>query len=62
EKYKTHIPIKRIAILQHLPIGQVWNITYVTQSFNTLNIKINAETKEIVSDKLVSIVQFGPTS
>jgi len=62
EKYKDQLPIKRIAILQHLPLGQVWNITYVTQAFKTLNIKIDSKTKKIVSDKLVSIVELGPTS
>ncbi|MFC1728012.1 hypothetical protein ACFLZ7_00940 [Nanoarchaeota archaeon] len=58
EKYKTEIPIKRIIILQNLEVGQVWNITYVTQSMQTLNIKIDSETGEIKSDKLVSLLEF----
>lgn len=59
EKYKDQVPLKNIAILQHLDVGQVWNITFVTQSFKTLNIKINSTSGEIVSDKLVAIIEFG---
>ena len=62
EKYKAQLPVKKIAILQHLPAGQVWNITFLTQSFKTLNIKIDSETREIVSDKLVSIISQDSTS
>jgi len=58
-KYKEEIPIKKIAILQHLPVGQVWNITFVAQTFKTLNIKIDSETRKVVSEKLLSIVEFG---
>ena len=56
QKYSAQIPVKRIAILQHLPVGQVWNITCLTQSFKTLNIKIDSGTKKIVSDSLISVV------
>lgn len=59
EKYKEHEPVKEIAILQHLPEGQVWNITFVTKAFKTLNIKIDSKTGDVVSDKLVSIMEFG---
>ncbi len=55
EKYSAHIPIKKIIILQNLDLGQVWNITYVTQSFKTLNIKINSETGEILKYDLVDL-------
>ena len=58
EKYKTQIPAKKIVILQHLDVGQVWNITYITQSMQTLNIKIDSETGEIKSDKLISLIEF----
>jgi hypothetical protein len=55
DKYKQHIPMKEIVILQNLEVGQVWNITYVTQSFETLNIKVDAETGKVVEDKLHQI-------
>jgi len=62
EKYPVHVPLKKIAILQHLPAGQVWNITFLTQSFKTLNIKIDSETKKIISENLVSIISQDSTS
>ena len=57
DKYNADSAVKKIAILQHLPLGQVWNITFVTSTFKTLNIKIDSETKKVVSDKLVSLIQ-----
>ncbi|MBN2422400.1 hypothetical protein JXB41_04170 [Candidatus Woesearchaeota archaeon] len=55
KKHPKHEPIKKIYIIQHLSEGQIWNVTYVTQTFNTLNIKIDSETGKIVSDNLVSL-------
>ncbi len=57
EKYPAHLPSKKIIILQSLPIGQVWNITYVTQTFNTLNIKLDSGNGEVLKDELLSIFQ-----
>jgi len=57
KEYQAEKPIKIIAILQHLD-QQLWNITFVTISFKTLNIKINAETGEIKSHDLKSLVDF----
>jgi len=59
DKYPSDSPIKKIAILQHLPIGQVWNITFVTATFKTLNIKVDSQFGKVVSDKLISIAEFG---
>ena len=58
DKYKGHDPIKKIVILQNLDMGQVWNITYVTQTFKTLNIKINSETGEIVKYDLIDLFKI----
>jgi len=58
EKYSKEIPLKTIAILQHLDLGQVWNITFVTRSFNTLNIKIDSESGKVLKDGLVSFMEF----
>lgn len=54
--YPQEKPMKEIVILQKLDIGQVYNITFVTQTFNTLNIKIDAKTGEIKSHKLMSLM------
>jgi hypothetical protein len=53
EKYSAHSPFKKVVILQNLDVGQVWNITYITNSFKTLNMKIDAETGEIKKDELI---------
>ena len=47
--------MKEVVILQNLDVGQVWNITYITKSFQTLNIKIDAETGDVLEDKLHQI-------
>ena len=58
KKYPNSKPFKRIVILQNLDVGQVWNITYVTQTFETLNIKINAHTGKVTEDKIHKIFEF----
>lgn len=59
EEYSTETPIKIIAILQALEGHQVWNLTFLTQNFNTLNFKIKADTGRILEKKLVSLMQLG---
>jgi len=56
-KYPAMSPLKQIVLLQHLNVGQIWNITYVTASFNTLNIKIHAKKGKILEDKIITLVQ-----
>ncbi|MBI4453206.1 hypothetical protein HY636_01030 [Candidatus Woesearchaeota archaeon] len=56
EKYAREIINQNILILQHLDIGLVFNITFITAAFNTLNIKINAETGEVIEDSLARLV------
>ncbi len=58
EKYKTSA-MKSFMILQKLKeYGQVYNITFITQSFSTLNVKINAETGEAVKHELASLMDY----
>lgn len=58
EKYSQHKPIKTIMILQNINIGQVWNITYITNAYKTLNIKLNSKTSAVISDELIEMFQF----
>lgn len=59
EKYKSEIPLKIIMLIQnHNKLGNIWNITYVTESFKTLNIKIDAASGKIVRDELIELFQF----
>ena len=57
-KYPREIITKRIIILQHLE-KQVYNITLVSMSFNILNIRIDANTGEVIKDNIQSIISLG---
>ena len=59
EKYPKEASIKIIAILQNTEkFGTVWNITFITESFNILNIKIAASNGKILEEKLEPIISF----
>ena len=59
ENYPKEVVDKTIAILQNLEeFGNVWNITFITRSFNTLNIKMNAGNSKVLKHKLSSIFEF----
>ena len=58
-KYPKELVNKTIAILQNLEkYGTIWNITYVTHSFNTLNIKVNVENGKIIHHSIESLMSF----
>lgn len=56
--FPREFPKKIIAILQNLSMGLVYNVTYVTSSFATLNIKIDAHSGEIKNAQLIPIISF----
>ena len=59
KKFPAQKPIKIISILQHLPeLGTVWNVTYVTTNFSTLNFKISSENKKILDTKETKLFEF----
>tara|TARA_Y100000310_G_scaffold342247_1_gene444655 strand:+ start:63058 stop:63552 length:495 start_codon:yes stop_codon:yes gene_type:complete len=59
EKYPKELANKTIIILQNLKeYGNVWNITLVTHTFKTLNIKISPENGEIKYHSLDSLMDF----
>lgn len=60
KEYPKELVSKTIAILQNLEeFGTIWNITYVTLTFNTLNMKINPENGKIINHKLESLMSFA---
>ncbi|NQV08845.1 hypothetical protein HQ529_03270 [Candidatus Woesearchaeota archaeon] len=61
EKYPTETPMKKIIILQSID-GQIWNMTYVSRNFNTLNMRIDSETGEMKSHELSSLLSLGKMS
>ncbi len=58
KEYPGEEPLKQILILQNIDVGQVYNITFVTKSFKTLNIKIDAKNKKIVRHELMSLMDL----
>lgn len=50
---------KKIFILQNLEVGQVWNITYLTTKFSTINVKIDSTNMEIISDEEVQLIDMN---
>ena len=59
EKYAKEIPIKIFVVLQNLDEdGQVWNITIATNTMNTINAKIDAETGKIKSVKTENFMRM----
>lgn len=57
DNYSGHFFLKAILLLQSLPeYGQIWNITIVTNTFNVINIKINAETSEVINHSMESLL------
>jgi len=58
KEYPQAHALKRFYILQHLDIGQVFNVTYLTLDFKTLNIKIDSSTGEILTHSLKSLMDF----
>ncbi len=59
KKYPNETADKKIIVLQNLKkFGQIWNITYLTNSFKTLNVKIDAEKGKILSEKLSSLISL----
>ncbi|MBW2992459.1 hypothetical protein KY345_04545 [Candidatus Woesearchaeota archaeon] len=58
EKYAKETPMKIFVIVQNLEEGQVWNITTATQSMNTINTKVDAETGKVKSVKTENFMQM----
>jgi len=54
EHYKAHDTEKKIIILQNLE-EQIWNLTFISKAFSTLNIKINAENGKVLSHNLTNL-------
>jgi hypothetical protein len=57
EKYHTTAS-KKIFILQHLPEGQVWNCTFLTSGFATMNVRVDASSGEVLKDEHVNLIDM----
>lgn len=58
EKYPTQKSNKIVVILQKINGIETWNISHLTDQFNILNIYINAQTGEVIKEKLQQVISF----
>ena len=59
DKYPSELVNKTIAILQNVDEnGTIWNITYLTNSYKTINFIVNPENSQIVSQTMESLMSF----
>ncbi|MBS3176516.1 hypothetical protein J4457_04735 [Candidatus Woesearchaeota archaeon] len=59
KEYAGEVVFKSFFVLQTLDVGQVFNITFVTHSMKTINIKLSSDTGEIVQHHIDSLMNFG---
>jgi hypothetical protein len=60
ENYPKEIPAKSFFIIQVVEAhGQVFNITYFTAAFKTINIKISTENGKVLHHSCESLAAFG---
>jgi hypothetical protein len=57
EKYKVDYS-KIIVLLQRLDVGQIWNITYITNTLSTLNIKLSCDSGDVLSEELIPLTNY----
>ena len=58
ESYPQDQPVKTFFILQHIEGKTVYNITYFTATFKTLNIRVSAQDGRIVKEELNQFFSF----
>src|SRR3989344_1888470 len=58
KEFAKELPIKEFFIIQRIEGKTVFNITYFTQSFKTVNIKIDAKSGEIISKNIQALMDF----
>ncbi len=59
EHYPRELLLKSFFIIQHLPEGTVFNITFLTQSFGTINIKISTVDGTIFKHSMERLANFS---
>lgn len=58
ENYPKEETVKRLVILQKLK-RIVWNITCMTLSVNLLNVKVDAESGEVIEESMGPLLKYG---
>ena len=57
EKYSAEVMLNGFIILQNFRDKLMWNISFALKSMNILNVKINAENKELISDQAINFLE-----
>ena len=57
--YSSELITNKFFILQSFGKKPIYNATLLTRSFKTLNVKIDASTKEVISHSLAVLADFG---
>lgn len=52
DKYPKIVTSRAIIIIQNLDIGQVWNLTFVTNGLDVLNVKIDSKNRSVLEHSL----------
>ena len=50
--------LKIMVVLQNVADNTIYNISYMTKSFNTLNMKIDSSSGKVLSHELIPMMQF----
>ncbi len=58
EKYPQFKVLKSFVILQNLSVGQVFNFTFLSLSFETLNIRISSDEGKVVATDLKTLMNI----
>ncbi|MBS3095390.1 hypothetical protein J4231_01800 [Candidatus Woesearchaeota archaeon] len=59
KSYSNEKVSKIIVILQNINKKEIWNITYLTESFHVLNVHIDAQSGELLKEKFENILSFN---
>lgn len=59
KEYGKEMILKHFFVIQHAEEHTIYNVTYFTQSFKTINIKINAENGEILKHNIQALADFA---
>ena len=58
EKYNTEKPSKTIVLLQTIT-RTMWNISFLTNNFKLVNIRVDAKTGDVLEDSIVPLFDWG---
>jgi hypothetical protein len=58
KNYDGNTPLKILVVVQNIADNLLYNITYITRAFNTLNMKIDAFNNNMINHEITPMLQF----